>query len=71
VLAYLSRYTHRVAISSSRLISLNQRGVTDSTVSSLPIRFEAALQVEACGAVRAIDRFVLLPLLTSKPMKGR
>jgi hypothetical protein len=28
VLAYLSRYTHRVAISNSRLIGLDQRGVT-------------------------------------------
>jgi predicted RNA-binding Zn-ribbon protein involved in translation (DUF1610 family) len=28
VLAYLSRYTHRVAISNSRLISLDDRGVT-------------------------------------------
>ena len=28
VLAYLSRYTHRVAISSSRLVSLDERGVT-------------------------------------------
>jgi Zn finger protein HypA/HybF involved in hydrogenase expression len=28
VLAYLSRYTHRVAISNSRLLSLDQRGVT-------------------------------------------
>src|SRR5207344_2404033 len=28
VLAYLSRYTHRVAISSSRLLSLDERGVT-------------------------------------------
>ena len=28
VLAYLSRYTHRVAISNSRLLSLNGRGVT-------------------------------------------
>jgi hypothetical protein len=28
VLAYLSRYTHRVAISNSRLISCDQRGVT-------------------------------------------
>jgi hypothetical protein len=28
VLAYLSRYTHRVAISNGRLISLNERGVT-------------------------------------------
>ena len=28
VLAYLSRYTHRVAISNSRLISLDKRGVT-------------------------------------------
>ena len=27
VLAYLSRYTHRVAISNSRLIALDQRGV--------------------------------------------
>jgi hypothetical protein len=28
VLAYLSRYTHRVAIANSRLIALNDRGVT-------------------------------------------
>jgi hypothetical protein len=28
VLAYLARYTHRVAISSSRLVSLDDRGVT-------------------------------------------
>jgi Putative transposase/Transposase zinc-binding domain len=28
VLAYLSRYTHRVAISNSRLLCLNERGVT-------------------------------------------
>jgi len=28
VLAYLSRYTHRVAISNSRLVSLNEQGVT-------------------------------------------
>jgi hypothetical protein len=28
VLAYLSRYTHRVAISNSRLIALNETGVT-------------------------------------------
>jgi hypothetical protein len=28
VLAYLSRYTHRVAISSRRLISLDERGIT-------------------------------------------
>ena len=28
VLAYLSRYTHRVAIANSRIISLDERGVT-------------------------------------------
>ncbi len=28
VLAYLARYTHRVAISSSRMVSLDERGVT-------------------------------------------
>ena len=28
VLAYLARYTHRVAIANSRLIALNERGVT-------------------------------------------
>ena len=28
VLAYLSRYTHRVAISNSRLVAMNERGVT-------------------------------------------
>jgi hypothetical protein len=28
VLAYLARYTHRVAISNSRLLDLDERGVT-------------------------------------------
>src|SRR5207244_8186377 len=28
VLAYLSRYTHRVAISNSRLVAVDERGVT-------------------------------------------
>jgi hypothetical protein len=28
VLAYLARYTHRVAIANSRLIALDERGVT-------------------------------------------
>jgi hypothetical protein len=28
VLAYLARYTHRVAIANSRLIALDKRGVT-------------------------------------------
>ena len=28
VLAYLSRYTHRVAISNSRLLALDERGVS-------------------------------------------
>lgn len=28
VLAYLSRYTHRVAISNSRLVAMDERGVT-------------------------------------------
>jgi hypothetical protein len=28
VLAYLSRYTHRVAISNQRLLSMDERGVT-------------------------------------------
>ena len=28
MLAYLARYTHRVAISNSRLVSLDQRGVS-------------------------------------------
>jgi Putative transposase len=28
VLAYLSRYTHRVAISNQRLVALDERGVT-------------------------------------------
>ena len=28
VLAYLARYTHRVAISNSRLVGLDDRGVT-------------------------------------------
>jgi hypothetical protein len=28
VLAYLSRYTHRVAISNSRLLALDEHGVT-------------------------------------------
>jgi hypothetical protein len=28
VLAYLARYTHRVAISNSRLVGLDERGIT-------------------------------------------
>ena len=28
VLAYLSRYTHRVAISNSRLLAMDERGIT-------------------------------------------
>jgi Putative transposase len=28
VLAYLSRYTHRVAIANSRLIAIDEQGVT-------------------------------------------
>jgi hypothetical protein len=28
VLAYLARYTHRVAISNSRLVGLHERGIT-------------------------------------------
>jgi hypothetical protein len=28
VLAYLSRYTHRVAIANSRLVTMDERGVT-------------------------------------------
>jgi hypothetical protein len=28
VLAYLTRYTHRVAISNSRLVGLDERGIT-------------------------------------------
>jgi hypothetical protein len=31
VLAYLARYTHRVAISNSRLLDLDERGVTSAT----------------------------------------
>ena len=31
VLAYLARYTHRVAISNSRLLALDERGVTSAT----------------------------------------
>lgn len=31
VLAYLSRYTHRVAISNSRLIAMDERGVSFRT----------------------------------------
>ena len=33
VLAYLSRYTHRVAISNSRLIAIDERGVKAMTLS--------------------------------------
>ena len=38
VLAYLSRYTHRVAIANSRLISLDDSGVTNATDTGAPPR---------------------------------
>jgi Putative transposase len=48
VLAYLSRYTHRVAISNSRLISVDDTGVTFNHLhTALVIEGLAALRIEA------------------------
>jgi len=44
VLAYLARYTHRVAISYSRLIGLDERGVT--------FRFKDYHREGGCGIAR-------------------
>ena len=43
VLAYLSRYTHRVAISNSRLVAMDERGVT-LPLEGLPRQGQDALQ---------------------------
>jgi hypothetical protein len=58
VLAYLSRYTHRVAISNSRLISLDERGVTFRCKDYRRIGTER-YQVMTLDAGEFIRRFLL------------
>ena len=47
VLAYLARYTHRVAISNSRLVALDERGVTFQLQGLPPQRAGALLHNDA------------------------
>jgi Putative transposase len=64
VLAYLSRYTHRVAISNSRLVSADASGVT-FTLQGLPDRGPRAVQDHDTGAGR-----VHSPLPHARPAQG-
>jgi len=58
VLAYLSRYTHRVAISNSRLIALTAAGVT-FTWKDYRIKGRDRLKTMTLGADEFIRRFLL------------
>jgi hypothetical protein len=58
VLAYLSRYTHRVAISNSRLMALNQAGVT-FTWKDYRIKGRDRLRTMTLDAAEFIRRFLL------------
>ena len=62
VLAYLARYTHRVAIANSRLITLNDRGVTfrwkDYRARSGPVD-DSWIKTMTLPAVEFLRRFLL------------
>ena len=58
VLAYLSRYTHRVAISNSRLIALDKVGVT-FTWKDYRIKGRDRLKTMTLDAPEFIRRFLL------------
>jgi hypothetical protein len=58
VLAYLARYTHRVAISNSRLIALDQRGVT-FRYKDYHRNGQARYRTMTLGADEFIRRFLL------------
>jgi hypothetical protein len=58
VLAYLSRYTHRVAISNSRLITLDERGVTFRW-KDYRARGKTRYQTMTLGADEFMRRFLL------------
>ncbi len=58
VLAYLSRYTHRVAISNSRLIAFNDKGVTFKW-KDYRIKGRDRLKTMTLDAAEFIRRFLL------------
>src|SRR6266446_9205235 len=58
VLAYLSRYTHRVAISNSRLLSLDERGVTFRW-KDYRAKGHARYKIMTLGADEFMRRFLL------------
>ena len=58
VLAYLARYTHRVAISNSRLIALDETGVTFKW-KDYRIKGRARLKTMTLDAAEFIRRFLL------------
>ena len=58
VLAYLSRYTHRVAISNSRLIALDDKGVT-FTWKDYRVEGRDRLKTMTLAAAEFIRRFLL------------
>jgi hypothetical protein len=65
VLAYLSRYTHRVAISNSRLIAVDQRRLVRQRQSRRDDRAGARAPGagRACGRDRSVDRTAARPPL--------
>jgi len=63
VLAYLARYTHRVAISNARLIALDEAGVTFQWKDSR-IKGRDRLKTMALDAAEFIRRFLLHVLPT-------
>jgi hypothetical protein len=67
VLAYLARYTHRVAISNSRLINLDESGVT-FPLQGLPPQRPGAVSHNDAGA-RRVHQAVPAPR-PSGPAKG-
>jgi Putative transposase/Polysaccharide pyruvyl transferase len=62
VLAYLARYTHRVAISNSRLIALDEAGVTFKW-KDYRIKGRDRLRTMTLDAAEFIRRFLKLPIL--------
>jgi hypothetical protein len=70
VLAYLSRYMHRVAISNSRLIALDERGVT-SRWKDYRVKGRTRYKTMTLSAEEFMRRFLLHVLPASSARVGR
>ena len=66
VLAYLARYTHRVAIANSRLIALDERGVTFKW-KDYRAKGKAKYKTMTLGTWEFLRRFLLHVLPTGFP----